>query len=147
MQFPRVVIIVEDETVRPDVAVQLSVADAPARELNAEMVVAAKGSSPGHCSAIVFGAVTKGFMLSVTVTVWVAVALFPEPSVTVQVTVVLPKGKEVGALLVTEATEQLSAVVGVPRTTPVAVQAVFVVVATFDGAVMVGLMVSSTITV
>ena len=93
------------------------------------------------------GAVMVGFTLSVTFTVWVAVVLFPEPSVTVQVTVVLPKGKVVGALLVTEATEQLSAVVGVPRTTPVAVQAVFVVAATFDGAVMLGLIVSSTITV
>ncbi len=111
------------------------------------MDVAAKGSSPGHCNTIVFGAVTKGFTLSVTVTVWVAVALFPEPSVTVQVTIVLPKSKAVGALLVTEATEQLSAVVGVPRTTPVAVQAVFVVAATFDGAVMLGFSLSVTVTV
>ena len=93
------------------------------------------------------GAVMVGFTLSVMVTVWVAVVLFPEPSVTVQVTVVLPKGKVVGALLVTEATEQLSAVIGVPRTTPIAVQAEFVVAVTFDGAVMLGLIVSSTITV
>ena len=40
--------------------------------------------------------------------------------------------------MVTEATEQLSAVTGVPNTTPVAVQAVFVVVLTAEGAVMVG---------
>ncbi len=88
-----------------------------------------------------------GACVSTTVTVWVDVALFPEPSVTVQVTIVLPKAKAVGALLVTEATEQLSAVVGVPRTTPVAVQAVFVVAATFDGAVMRGFSLSITVTV
>ena len=52
--------------------------------------------------------------------------------------VVLPKGKATGALFVTEATEQLSAVVGVPRATPVAVQREFVVVFTFAGAVIIG---------
>ena len=72
-----------------------------------------------------------GFALSVTVTNCVAVAVFPELSVTVQVTVVFPNGKAAGALLVNEATEQLSPVVGVPRAKPVAVQAVLVVVAIF----------------
>ncbi len=47
-----------------------------------------------------------------------------------------------GWLLVTEATEQLSPVVGVPRATAVAVQAVLVVVAILAGAVIVGLVVS-----
>ena len=45
-------------------------------------------------------------------------------------------------MFVTEATEQLSPVVGVPRATPVAVQAVLVVVVIFTGAVIVGLVVS-----
>ena len=48
--------------------------------------------------------------------------MFPDASVAVQVTVVLPKGKATGALLVTEATEQLSAVVGVPSVVTVALQ-------------------------
>ena len=75
-----------------------------------------------------------------------AVAVFPDPSVTVQVTVVTPNGKAAGALLVIEATEQLSAVVGVPRARLVVVQAVLVVVAIFVGAVIVGRMLSNTVT-
>ena len=67
-----------------------------------------------------------GTILSVTVTVCVAVAVLLLPSVTVQVTVVFPKGNAVGASLVTLATVQLSAVVGVPKLTPVAVQPEFV---------------------
>ena len=93
------------------------------------------------------GAVMVGFTLSVTVTVCVAVAVFPEPSVTVQVTVVVPNWNVVGALLVTEATEQLSAVVGVPNETPVAVQPVLVVTFLFDGAEIVGFTLSVTVTV
>ena len=88
-----------------------------------------------------------GFALSVTVTNCVAVAVFPELSVTVQVTGVFPNGKAAGALLVTQATEQLSPVVGVPRAKPVAVQAVLVVVAMLAGAVIVGFMLSVTVTV
>ena len=72
--------------------------------------------------------------------------MFPEPSVTVHITVVTPNGKAAGALLVTDATEQLSAVVGVPRAKPVAVQAVLVVVAMLAGAVIVGTMLSNTVT-
>ena len=93
------------------------------------------------------GAVMVGKTLSTTVTVCVAVFIFPEPSVTVQVTVVTPNGKTVGALFVVEATEQLSAVVGTPRTTPVAVQAVFVFAVTLAGAVIVGKILSVTVTV
>src|SRR5438105_11365633 len=65
------------------------------------------------------GAVMVGFWLSVTVTVCVAVAVLPEPSVTVQVTVVVPKAYGSVASLVTLATLQLSAVIGVlfPYTT------------------------------
>ncbi len=96
---------------------------------------------------ILAGAEIVGFTLSVTVTVWLAVALFPAASVTVQITVVVPNGKATGALFFTEATEQLSLVVGVPRATPVAVQAVLVVVAIFVGAVIVGFTLSVTVTV
>ena len=53
-----------------------------------------------------------GSSLSATVTSCVQVAVFPALSVTVQVTVVVPMGKVAGALLVTDATVQLSAVVG-----------------------------------
>ena len=49
--------------------------------------------------------------------------------------------------MVTEATEQLSAVVGVPNATPVAVQPVLVVVDTAAGAVIVGFELSVTVTV
>ena len=93
------------------------------------------------------GAVIVGFTLSVTVTNWVAVAVLPDPSVTVQVTVVVPNGNAAGALLVTEATEQLSLVVGVPNETPVAVQPEFVVTFLAAGAVMVGFTLSVTVTV
>jgi len=93
------------------------------------------------------GAVIVGLTLSVTVTVCVAVAVFPEPSVTVQVTVVVPNGNALGELLVTEATEQLSAVVGVPNETLVAVQPVFVLADAVAGAVIVGFTLSVTVTV
>ncbi len=93
------------------------------------------------------GAVIVGFTLSTTVTTCVAVAEFPAASITVQVTVVFPNGKEVGALFVTLATVQLSAVTGVPSTTPVAVQAAFVFTVTAAGAVMVGRTVSTTVIV
>ena len=59
--------------------------------------------------------------MSFTFTICVQVAILPEPSVTVHVTVVLPNGKLAGALLVTLATVQLSAVTGVPKLTPLAV--------------------------
>ena len=49
--------------------------------------------------------------------------------------------------MVTDATVQLSAVVGVPRFTPVAVQAVLVNVLMFAGQVIVGKMLSVTVTV
>ncbi len=93
------------------------------------------------------GAVMVGLTLSVTVTTWVAVAVLPDPSVTVQVTVVLPNGNTEGALLVTEATVQLSPVVGVPNETPVAVHPVLVVAEIAAGAVMVGFELSLTVTV
>jgi hypothetical protein len=95
----------------------------------------------------VAGAIIVGITLSVTVTICVAVAVFPAASVTVQTTVVLPNRKVVGALLVVDATVQLSAVVGVPKLTPVAVHPLLVVVLTAVGAVIVGLMLSVTVTI
>src|SRR5213593_3895531 len=59
------------------------------------------------------GAVMVGFWVSLTVTSWLAVAVLPLASVTVQVTVVAPAGNWVGALLVTHATAQCPALVGV----------------------------------
>jgi hypothetical protein len=68
--------------------------------------------------------------------------LFPLLSVTVHLTVVVPIGKAGGASFVTDATPQLSAVTGVPRITPVAVQPVLVVAVRFIGPVMVGNVIS-----
>lgn len=72
--------------------------------------------------------------------------MFPDASVTVQVTDVLPKGKATGALLATEATEQLSAVVGVANTT-VAVHPALAATCTLAGQFMVGFSLSITVTV
>ena len=93
------------------------------------------------------GDVMVGFTLSDTVTVWVAVAVKPDPSVTVHVTVVNPNGNALGALFVVDATVQLSLVAGVPNTTPVEVQPVLVVAVTLIGAVIVGFTLSVTVTV
>jgi hypothetical protein len=93
------------------------------------------------------GAVIVGLILSVTVTICSSVAVLPEPSVTVQVTVVVPNGNAEGASLVTEATEQLSPVTGVPSTTFVEVQATLVVPDVAAGAVIVGLTLSVTVTI
>ena len=92
------------------------------------------------CSAI------AGFSVSCTVTTCVAVALLPLLSVTVHVTVVAPNAKTEGALLVTLATAQLSAVTGVPKLIPAAEQPLFVPMVNAGGAVMVGLVESVIIT-
>ena len=97
--------------------------------------------------AILLGQAIVGGVASVTVTAYVQVAVLPATSVTVQVTVVVPIGKAAGALLVTETNEQLSAVVGVPKATPVAVQAVFVVVLIGTGQIIVGACISFTVMV
>ena len=87
-------------------------------------------------------------MSSTTVTVVLAVAVLPEPSVTVHVTVVSPSGNTAGASLVVLATLQLSAVVGDPKVTPVASQlSASVLTITAAGAVIVGSMSSTTVTV
>jgi uncharacterized protein (UPF0261 family) len=82
--------------------------------------------------------VMVGNSISVTATVCMQVALLPLLSVTVQVTVVMPIGKAEGASLVTDATPQLSDVVGVPRATPVAVLPKLVVVLILAGQEIVG---------
>src|SRR5437763_8013455 len=61
-----------------------------------------------------------GFWLSRTIAVWVPVAVLPAPSVTVQVTVLVPMGNWLGALLVRAKPGQLSVTVGLPRFTPLA---------------------------
>jgi hypothetical protein len=106
-----------------------------------------------HSSASVFtatgaGQTIVGSSTSVTVTICSQVAMFPLPSVTVQVTVVLPSGKTAGASLVTEAIEQLSSTVGVPRTTPLAVHSsASVLTATGAGHTIVGSSISVTVTI
>ena len=92
------------------------------------------------------GATIVGFVLSSTVTVCVAVAVFPALSVTVHVTIVDPSEKTLGALCVTEVTPQLSAVVGLPNTTLNAAQAEFAFNVKSAGAVIVGLVLSTTVT-
>jgi len=89
-----------------------------------------------------------GGMLSLTVTVCVHVFVLPDPSVTVQVTVVTPNGKEEGALFVTKAIVQLSVAIGVPILTPVAMHPLLVTALTFDGQLtIIGGTLSVTITV
>src|SRR5262249_39552376 len=84
---------------------------------------------------------------AVTVTACVAEFVLPWLSVTVQVTVVWPTGNAAGASLVTEATPQLSPVVGVPSTTPLAVhRPASVLTETGGGATIVGFWLSSTVT-
>ena len=76
-----------------------------------------------------------------------AVAVLPEASVTVHITLVLPIGYTAGALFVTDATEQLSDVTGVPRLTPVTLQLTPAGTTIFVGAVITGLTLSVTVTV
>ena len=76
--------------------------------------------------------------MSFTVTNCVAVVVLLLLSVTVHVTVVVPIGKALGALLVTLFTPQLSPVIGVPSTTLVEVQETLVVPVVAAGAVIVG---------
>src|SRR5271166_3517653 len=61
-----------------------------------------------------------GGWLSLTITNCAQVALLPCVSLTVQITVLVPTGKNAGALLVTVTDPQLSATVGVPSATLVA---------------------------
>src|SRR6478609_576935 len=93
----------------------------------------------------VVGTVNKGFSLSVTVTFCAQLAVFPETSVTVQVTVVVPIEKLTGALLVTEITPQLSVVGAFPNKTPEAVhKPASAETVTFAGQLISGATVSAT---
>ena len=100
--------------------------------------------------AVVFilaGQLIVGSSTSVTVTFWLQVAVLPDPSVTVQVTTVTPIGNNAGALLVTLATAQLSAVTGTPKATPLAVHnPASVFTDTSIGQVIVGSSISVTVT-
>jgi hypothetical protein len=126
-----------------DAIVQLSNATAGDHVTTVPFVVASA------YAVISDGQVIVGAMLSTTVTVWVAVAVLPDPSVTVQVTVVFPNEKLVGASLVVLDTLQLSEVVGVPRLT-FAKAVAHVPASTFTvtdaGAVIVGSILSTTVT-
>ena len=72
--------------------------------------------------------------------------MLPALSVTVQVTVVVPIGKVAGALLVTEATVQLSEVVGAVSTTVAKQEPESVFIFTAAAQVMVGFSLSVTVT-
>ena len=102
---------------------------------------------PGSALAFTAAAhVMVGFSLSVTVTFCVQVAELPALSVTVQVTAVVPIGKVAGALLVTDATVQLSEVAGAARTTVVKQDPAEAGAVTFAGQVIVGFSLSVTVT-
>ena len=72
--------------------------------------------------------------------------ILPEPSVTVHITLVFPKGNAIGALFVTEEIMQLSEVMGVPKEIPVALQALLVAVIIVGGHVIVGFILSLIVT-
>ena len=107
-------------------------------------------SSDVLAEIFVAGTDKVGSILSTTVTSCVAVAVLPDASVTVQVTVVVPTGKLFGASFVVLATLQLSAVVALPKVTFAAAAlhapaSQFTVTAA--GAVIVGSILSTTVTV
>jgi hypothetical protein len=93
------------------------------------------------------GQAMLGASLSDTVTVWVQVVLFPAASTTVQVTVVTPIGKVAGALLVTDATVQLSDATGDPSATVAKQEPASVVAVMFEGQAIVGIWLSETVTI
>jgi hypothetical protein len=94
---------------------------------------------PGSVGRIMLeGHVIVGGVWSRTTTNCWQVAVFPLVSDTVQVTTFVPAGKLLGALLVTLATPQLSAVTGVPRATLVALQPELAAMITVEGQVIVG---------
>src|SRR5205823_6310954 len=93
------------------------------------------------------GPTIVGFWLSRTITFWAQMAVLPLASVTVQMTVLVPMGNWLGALLVTAKPGQLSVTVGLPRFTPVAKHwFASVLVVTSAGQAMVGFWLSRTIT-
>jgi hypothetical protein len=104
--------------------------------------------SPASVVAVRFAGQTMlGASSSLTVTNCSQVVLFPAASTTVQVTVVTPIGKVAGALLVTDATAQLSAVTGLPRATVAKQEPASVVAVMFEGQAIAGIWLSETVTV
>jgi hypothetical protein len=95
-----------------------------------------------------FGQTMVGAVLSFTVTVCEQVAVLPLPSVAVHITVVVPTGNELGALLLMLTGVQLllSLAVALPNAT-VAVQAELAVVVMGPGHAMVGSVTSLTSTI
>jgi len=95
---------------------------------------------------ILLGATIVGTNESITVTVCVPVVVLPLVSMTVHVTIVVPIPKTVGALFVTDATAQLSEVIGLPNATPVALHEAFALIVTFEGTTNEGFVTSVTTT-
>src|ERR1041385_5949575 len=85
----------------------------PATAVAAPVVFVAVESP--HCNCRSAGQRTCSVPMPVTVTVCVQLLVLPCTSTAVQSTVLVPSGNCVGALLVTLATAQLSAVTGLPR--------------------------------
>src|SRR5438477_13146078 len=93
------------------------------------------------------GQTIVGFCLSRTITFWAQMAVLPLASVTVQVTVLVPMGNWLGALLVTLFPYTTLFRAGLPRFTPVAKHwFASVLVVTSAGQAMVGFWLSRTIT-
>ena len=93
------------------------------------------------------GAVIVGRISLVTVTVCSAVASLPLSSLMVHITVIVPIGKLLSALLLNPSTAQLSATSGIPRSTSVAKFSLSpMITMTSAGAVMVGASLSLTTT-
>src|SRR5207248_2836126 len=93
------------------------------------------------------GQVIVGGRLSRTITRCWHVAVFPLPSVAVQVTTLVPATNCAGALFVTVTVPQLSLAVGLPNATPVAKQVPeFTFTVTSVGQVIAGSWLSLTIT-
>src|SRR6059036_1612547 len=82
----------------------------PARAVAAPVLFVAVESP--HCNCRSAGQRTCSVPVPVTVTVCVQLLVLPCTSTTVQITALVPSGNCVGALLVTLATAQLSAVTG-----------------------------------
>src|SRR5215212_2225586 len=92
-----------------------------ANEVEQLSVAVAPGSTYAECRRTYIGfeplSVMTGAVTSITVTIWLAVAVWPLVSVTVQVTVVCPSGNEDGALLVAVGTPQCAPMTGLPSET------------------------------
>ena len=105
--------VLPDAGVLTTVALQLSVAVTLKLTTAPQLLLA-------DATLILAGQVIVGGVVSLTVTVWVQVAVLPDASVAVHVTVVVPTGKHDGASLVMVAMLQLSLAAGTPAPTCIA---------------------------